>query len=83
MAETHWVGGDGVRVEPIEELIARSSLGGSAWCGVCDHPRDNHRKGLCAYPCSVDPDGNVEWCRCSGFVAMSPEDWLKRRRSGR
>lgn len=59
------------------ELIARSSLGGAAWCAVCDHPRDSHR-GLraCGFPVRWG-GSKAEFCPCTGFIAMSPERWLR------
>jgi hypothetical protein len=71
---------DPAAVEPIEHLLARSSLGGSAWCSRCDHPRDNHRGGLCRYPVTLYEDGSYAFCRCSGFEAMTPDEWLRQHR---
>ena len=62
------------------ELIARSSLGGAAWCTKCDHPVDNHRMrvGVCAYPVGVAGEEPI-WCPCSGFEAMTPDEWMRRK----
>lgn len=52
---------------PIEEVIARSSVGAAAWCTNCRHTDINHTSRGCF--------GGLE-CECSGFVAMTVEEWL-------
>lgn len=52
--------------DPIELVLARSSLGGHAWCFTCHHPDLVHRDGV---------TGCTE-CECPELRRMTPEDWL-------
>jgi len=66
--------------EPLEFVIARSSMGGHAWCRNCYHPDLSHAgikissesRGACH-----QPD-----CACSALVRMTPDEWLRWQHPG-
>jgi hypothetical protein len=65
---------DPANTETLKEVIARSSLGGHAWCTTCKHPDLNHR----SIRPFADQRGSCEWegCLCSVLRRMTPEEWL-------
>lgn len=58
--------------EPIEQVIARSSLGGHAWCANCKHPDAVHLREMCA-----GENGDTDWCDCPQLRRMSPDEWFE------
>lgn len=59
--------------ESMESLIARSSLGGHAWC-VCRHPDLLHAGEL-----RDDDRGGCSRCGCRKLKRMTPEQYLEWR----
>lgn len=57
----------------INELIAKSSLGGAAWCSTCKHPDALHTAPHLGTVCF----GENSQCGCQRFVAMTPDEYLK------
>ena len=55
----------------LRELIAKSSLGGAAWCSNCGHPDLLHERAECF-------GLEAGRCPCPNFKAMTPAEWMKR-----
>jgi hypothetical protein len=57
--------------EPLEFVIARSSIGGHAWCRDCHHPDLLH-----------PGEQHCASCPCPKLVRMTPDEWLRWQHPG-
>ena len=66
--------------QSMQDLLARSSLGTTAWCGNCNHPDLVHDKSGCTTVVGIE-EIYTATCSCTGFTKMTEREW--RRLHGR